>query len=292
VCSCISDSLLQIHAHVRTSREHQPSHQCIFFYHLQRLVVSILLVKSECSVLFGLTCISLHTSCSWVFLDGVWVSCMSFTLPLAKAAKNLSKLRPTASVLGPNTMWSFCGTLAINFVFLVIALTALFAQDWFQCRKWGSNDVSNVNTIGDNYETSVIFIVSGYQYISSAAAFNFGYSFRQNWFRNYFFVLLFLLFTGMQFGMTLSAGYFSCIWRVNCDNNHAVRTVTSFSSPPAISNIYSTTVMPVAFRWLLVGLMVANLVIICVWNFFIVNTVRMGRKGAENAREDVPSAEV
>ena len=214
-------------------------------------------------------------------MDGIWVSCMSFTLPLAKAAKNLSKLRPTASVLGPNTMLSYCGTLAINFVFLVIALAALFAQDWFQCRKWDSNDVSNVTTIGDNYETSVIFIVSGYQYISSAAAFNFGYSFRQNWFRNYFFVLLFLLFTGMQFGMTLTAGNFSCIWRVNCDNDHAVRIVTD-PIPMAINNIFSTTVMPVAFRWLLVVLMVANLVIICVWNFFIVNKVRIERKGTKN----------
>jgi hypothetical protein len=49
----------------------------------------------------------------------------------------------------------------------------------------------------------VIFIVSGYQYISLAAAFNFGYSFRQNWFCSYVFVFLFLLFTAIQFGMTL-----------------------------------------------------------------------------------------
>ena len=209
---------------------------------------------------------------------------MSFTLPLAKAAKNLSKLRPTASILGPNTMWSACGTLVINFVFLVIALAALFAQDWFQCRKWGSNDVSNINTIGDNYETSVIFIVSGYQYISSAAAFNFGYSFRQNWFRNYVFVFLFLLFTAMQFGMTISAGHFSCIWRVNCDNDHAVRFVTD-PNPMAIFNIYSTTVMPVAFRLFLFGLMVVNLVVICAWNFFVVNKVRIEKQETKNARD-------
>jgi hypothetical protein len=215
-------------------------------------------------------------------MDGIWVSCMSFTLPLAKAAKYLSKLRPTASILGPNTMWSACGTLAINFVFLVIALAALFAQDWFQCRKWSSSDVSVVTVIGDNYESSVIFIVSGYQYISSAAAFNFGYSFRQNWFRNYVFVFLFLLFTAMQFSMTLTASHFSCIWRVNCDNDHAVRIVTN-PDPMAINNIYSTTVMPMAFRLLLVGLMVANLVVICAWNYFIVNKVRMRRNGVENA---------
>jgi hypothetical protein len=58
-------------------------------------------------------------------------------------------------------------------------------------RKWDSNDVSNVNTIGDNYETSVIFIITGYQYISSAAAYNFGYTYRASWFRNYVFVFFF-----------------------------------------------------------------------------------------------------
>ena len=60
-------------------------------------------------------------------MDGIGVSCMSFTLPLAKAAKYLSKLRPNASILGPNTMWSAFGTLSNNFFFLIIALAALFA---------------------------------------------------------------------------------------------------------------------------------------------------------------------
>jgi hypothetical protein len=218
-------------------------------------------------------------------MDGIWVSGLSFSLPLAKAAKKLSTMRPTASILGPNTMWSACGTLAINFVFLVIALSALFAQDWFQCRKWGSTDVSNVLTIGDNYESSVIFIVSGYQFIASAAAFNFGYSFRQNWFRNYVFVFLFLLFTSMQFGMTLSASKFSCIWTVNCDNDHVVRPITS-SEPGPINNAFATTVMPVEFRGLLVGLMVANLIIICAWNYFIVNGVCMGRVSGKLMRNN------
>jgi hypothetical protein len=56
----------------------------------------------------------------WVFLDGIWVL---FTLPLEKSMKNLSKLRPTASFPGLDTMWSTCGTHAISFAFLVIALT-------------------------------------------------------------------------------------------------------------------------------------------------------------------------
>jgi len=115
-------------------------------------------------------------------------------------------------------MFSICGMLVWNFLYLAIALLTLYRQDWFQCRKWDSEDVSNVLTIGDNYETSVLFIVGGYQYIASAIALNFGYTWRSAWYKNYLFIALATLFTAMQFIMTLYPSSFSCIWRVNCDN--------------------------------------------------------------------------
>jgi cation-transporting ATPase 13A3/4/5 len=91
------------------------------------------------------------TEWCWVFLDGFWSITMAFSLPLSKAASRLSPVRPTASLLGTHTLFSACGILAWNFLFLVIALLTLFSQDWFQCRKWNSEDVSNILTIGDNY---------------------------------------------------------------------------------------------------------------------------------------------
>ena len=154
----------------------------------------------------------------WVFLDGLWSITMAFSLPLSNAASKLSPIRPTASLLGTHTLFSACGILAWNLLFLVIALLTLFSQDWFQCRKWNSDDVSSILTIGDNYESSVLFVVGGYQYIASAIALNFGYSFRASWWRNYVFVLLATLWTVVIFVMTIYPSRFSCIWRVNCDN--------------------------------------------------------------------------
>jgi len=95
----------------------------------------------------------------------------------------------------------------------------------------------------------------------------------------------------MQFTMTLSATNFSCIWRVNCENDNAVRFVSS-QDPQAINNVYATTVMPMEFRGLLVGLMVANLVVICVWNYFLVNRVCMGIQGDSDKTENVVLTEV
>lgn len=130
--------------------------------------------------------------------------------------------------------------------------------------------LETVLVIGDNYETSVIFIITGYQYISSGAAYNFGYTHRANWWRNYIFVFFFFLWTSWQMAATLSASEFSCIWRLNCDNDHVVRSVTS-TEPEAINNNFNTTVMPMEFRGILVALMMANLALICAWDYFVVN---------------------
>jgi hypothetical protein len=111
-------------------------------------------------------------------MDSLWVLSLAFTLPLARAAKTLSLTQPTASLLGPATMSSTCGVLAIHFIFTVIALATLFGQSSFQCHKWGSIDVSNTLVIGDNYRSETLFLVTGYQYISSAIVFNFGYEWR------------------------------------------------------------------------------------------------------------------
>lgn len=130
-----------------------------------------------------------------------------------------------------------------------------------------------MTVIGDNYETSVIFIVSGFQYIATAMAYNFGYEFRQGWWRNYLFVLASFAFIFLHFYATLKPGYLSCFWRLNCDNEHVVNGVTNREKTP-IQNRYNTTVMPQDFRIKLVAIMVANLVSIMLYEYFIVNGLR------------------
>ena len=229
----------------------------------------------------------------WVFMDGVWTITLAFALPLARAAKKLSPTRPTASLLGPATMFSACGVLAIYFIFTVIALVLLFDQDWFQCRQWASIDVSNVVTITDNYEAETLFLVTGYQYISSAIVFNFGYEWRQAWIRNFILVGLVCAYTFMQFWITLVPGKLSCYWRVNCVNEDAVRSVTTFEPQP-IKNPFNTTVMPQDYRNKLVALMVCCTVAVVVWDYFIVNGIRRRIAAKKRAAKemDKPSFEM
>ena len=108
--------------------------------------------------------------------------------------------------------------LVLNILFITLSLKMLFRQDWFQCRMSEVTEVGGEYYLGDNYETSVIFVVGGFQFIASAIALNFGYSWRAPWYTNYWFVAFATLFTVFQVVMTLYPSQFSCIWRVNCSS--------------------------------------------------------------------------
>lgn len=198
---------------------------------------------------------------------------MSFTLPLAKAAKQLSASRPTSSLLGTLTTSSVLGILSINTLFTCLSLFILFHQDWFQCRKFNNDDVSNLLIIGDNYESETLFIVSGYQYISTAMAYNFGYEFRQGWFRNTWFVCLVIVYTLVHYWITVFPGNLSCLFRVNCENQYVFYSVSSGKHVP-IQNAFNTTLMPVNYRFILVMLVTMNTILNMAWDYFVVNGTR------------------
>jgi len=206
----------------------------------------------------------------WVFMDGFWVITMAFTLPFADVAKKLAPERPTSSILGPHTLASTIGVLIINFLFTVLALGLLFSEPWFQCRKWEAGSIADVTSIGDNYEASVVFLVSGFQYISSAMAYNFGFKHRAGWLHNWRFVCFVVIWTTIHFTVILYPSTLSCFFRVNCDNDNALRGATSSDVTP-IQNPWNTTVMPMDFRIKLLILIIANAIVTSSWEYFVVN---------------------
>eukprot|EP00301_Raphidiophrys_heterophryoidea_P007259 c12832_g1_i1.p1 GENE.c12832_g1_i1~~c12832_g1_i1.p1 ORF type:complete len:1368 (+),score=403.79 c12832_g1_i1:102-4205(+) len=208
----------------------------------------------------------------WVFMDGIWMVTLAFTLPFAYRATKLSDSRPPSSLLGTFTMTSCLGVLAINFGFLCLALGVLNETEWYSCRKWVPGAISDVRLIGDNYESSVIFLVSGAQYITSAMAFNFGLKFRAPWLFNWRFVILCVCYLTVHFVVIMVPSKLSCIFRVNCEAEHIVRGATTPELIP-IQNTINTTLMPVEFRRALIGIIVGNMVAIMAWEYFIVNGV-------------------
>ncbi len=203
---------------------------------------------------------------NWAFMDGFWTIPLAFALPLARAATKLAPSRPPSSLLGLHTVSSACGVLLLNFLFFAGSLFLLFSQNWYLCRRWDNSNVSQIDEIGDNYESEVIWLVSGYQYISTAMAFNYGYEFRQGWFKNYTFVTLVVAFTATHIVTILVPSSISCIFRVNCINSNV-------GSQGAIQNEFNTTLMPAAFRWKLLVYIIGNTIAVQMYEYFIVNGI-------------------
>jgi magnesium-transporting ATPase (P-type) len=61
----------------------------------------------------------------WVFMDDIWTVSLAFALPLARAEKNLSSARPTASILGLQIVSSAVGILCLTFLFIIGSLLGL-----------------------------------------------------------------------------------------------------------------------------------------------------------------------
>jgi magnesium-transporting ATPase (P-type) len=210
----------------------------------------------------------------WLFTDVCWTVTFALTLPLAKPADILSKARPTISLLSLQTAGGAVGIIALNWCFTGIAYSVLYKEDWYHCRKWELDDVQagSILSASDNYEISVLFLMVGIQLIAATAALNFGYEYRQAWYRNYIFAAIWSGFFCMHIFITLYPGSLSCLWRINCDNDHVVRGVLS-AEPSPIGNPYNTTIMPIEFRLKLLAIMMANFLAVLAYEYLIVNGV-------------------
>jgi cation-transporting ATPase 13A3/4/5 len=212
----------------------------------------------------------------WVFIDGVWTISLGFTLPLSGAADRLAPSRPTASLLGPHTMASSLGVLFLHYLFTILSLITLQGLAWFQCRRWNGDDISNVLTIGDNFEAETLFLVVGFQFFASAMAFNFGYEFRSSWTRNTWLLVVLAIFMTLQLVITFVPSKLSCLFRVNCNNDNVIRSVSTWEAFP-IQNDWNTTEMPVSYRITLFCYMLVNTLVVLAYEYYGVNGIRRRR---------------
>lgn len=209
----------------------------------------------------------------WLFTDIGWTVLFALTLPLARPAEVLSRARPTASLLSLQVVGGIVGIIVMHYAFMAIALAVLYDEAWFQCRSVSRTDgiqAGSILSASDNYEISVVFLIVGSQLISSAAAFNFGYEYRQTWYKNYVFAAIVTGFAAVHIYITLYPGSLSCLWRINCDNEHILRGVLN-AKPAPIGSVYNSTIMPMEFRLKLLAIMLTNGLCVVLYEYFVVN---------------------
>jgi cation-transporting ATPase 13A3/4/5 len=200
----------------------------------------------------------------WIAIDVFITVLLTWAVSQSHAAKRLEGERPTARLLGPQTLASTMGVVLINWCFLAGSIVMLFKQDWFRCNEFDSSavDLSKWWLLADNYEGEVLALVCLFQFINNAAVYNFGYKFRKSFWRNYTLVFLWLLYLAIVSYWTLAdPNRFGCMFRFNCGTKSVLEQI-GYAPPPVSVEDYNTplghNVMPSWYRWRLWGLCMGN----------------------------------
>ncbi|KAI8975450.1 hypothetical protein BDF20DRAFT_914379 [Mycotypha africana] len=200
----------------------------------------------------------------WILIDVFITVILTWAVSQSKAAPRLADTRPTAKLLGPQTLASGLGVVAINWAFLCGAFGMLYKQDFFRCHEFDASavDISKWWLLADNYEASVLAVVCVFQFINNAAVFNFGYKFRQSFYKNYILSFLWLLYLAIVSAWLLAdPNNFGCLFRINCGTKSVLAQV-GYPVPSAYIEPYNVplghNVMPWDFRWRLWGLCMGN----------------------------------
>ncbi|PVU86784.1 hypothetical protein BB561_006554 [Smittium simulii] len=212
----------------------------------------------------------------WIIIDAFITVGISLAVSLSKPLKKLSMKRPTAKILGPQTLASSIGQVAINWMFMVIAFSWLFKQPWFRCNEFDSSksNLAQWWLLGDNYEGEVAGFIVIYQFVNVGFIYNFGYLFRQRWYKNYVLVSLWALFIILASYIQLAdPNRIGCALRINCGDPD-VLVKLGYKRPNFYIEKYNIAaghnVLAIKDRYILWGISIANMALGVFWELFVV----------------------
>ncbi|KAK9708552.1 hypothetical protein K7432_009565 [Basidiobolus ranarum] len=217
----------------------------------------------------------------WILIDAFITVGLSWAISQSKPAKRLANSRPTARILGPETLSSVLGLIVINHLFVIGAYSFLRKQPFYLCNEFDSSTVDYAKwwLLGDNYEAEVSALVALFQFVNSAFIFNLGYKFRARWYRNYALIFLWAAFVVIVSYVELAdPNRFGCIFRFNCGDPDRIAEL-GYKRPDWYIEPYNLpqghNVMPTEFRWKLWALSIANMALGIIWQtFFVLGPVR------------------
>lgn len=210
-----------------------------------------------------------------ILIDGSTVP-ISWALTLARPAARLIPTRPTARLLGAETILSVVGPIFIHVVFALISVGLLYRQSFFLCHEFdGTNaDLRRWWELGDSYEAATTSIMVMFQIIHSAAAFNWAHKYRQGGLQNRIFVGLYLFFFGVISIVLLGdPNALGCQFRINCGTPTALSSLgysVPFNAPEVYYTVSGHNVFPHSFRVTIFALSIMNLVAGILWEQVVI----------------------
>ena len=141
----------------------------------------------------------------YVTVDVVMTLTLTYAITLSKPLDTLRTERPTSSLLGPEVVVSVVGMQAFNIVIIASSLTMMRNDPDYVA--WPAK-LAGANSwwfLGDNWESTVVFVVVAFQYLTSSAIFSLGSKYRQPIWKNKAVVGAWLAFAAFLTFLLLSA---------------------------------------------------------------------------------------
>jgi len=156
----------------------------------------------------------------YVFIDIAIGSFMVGFMTLSWPATSLSKIRPTASLLGPRTVTIALGPGVIFVIFAIIGHLVVRTQPFYLL--YDANELGIPGHLwqfkGDNYDVPITFVLMATQYASVAFGYSFGAEFRRSVWRNFWILISYIGVLLMMFFLIWSGpNAMNCVFRINCD---------------------------------------------------------------------------
>ena len=122
---------------------------------------------------------------AYFMTEGIAIIALPYTMTLSLPAAILGKHRPSHGLLSPKTTSSVLGLWAMNTAFSIGALFYMQASPDYV--RWPAQNAVGAAwwTLGDNWESTVLFFMTFSQFITSGLVFSLGASFNRPLIRNY-----------------------------------------------------------------------------------------------------------
>lgn len=190
---------------------------------------------------------------TWIFIDGSTVP-ISWALTNAQPAKQLIGARPTARLLGAETIFSVLGPITLNLLVILFVVLIIQPAGFYKCNPFdGSHvDLRKWWELADNYIGSITAILTMYQMIHAALAYNIGSKYRQGGFKNLIFMAIYaFFFLLISLILLLDPNSLGCTFRINCGTPAALQSLGYNVPYNAPEKFYSKTGHNVSFNTLI-----------------------------------------
>ena len=204
----------------------------------------------------------------YFFIDGLAITTLCYTMTLSRPVAKLSKLRPTASLLGPITVASALGMSVISFVCLVSALFMM--KNYENYVAWPS-EYSAGNLwweLSDNYEATVLYAVMYPFLVMSAAIYSLGYEFRLPVHYNFNLVVnVAILMVITTYVILSDSNYFTDLFHMASKDFSNVSPV--WEAAYAAEGIEAPPAMSFGFRLKLFVLVMIFIILAWLWQYLV-----------------------